>query len=124
VALTDTVGRLGASLLSIMQTRLELAAVEMEEESQRLLAYFGMVLLALILFGLAMLLVALTVVMVFWETYRVQAALGMAALFGLAAGVVLLKLRACLANKPRMLEATVGELNKDINFIRNAGSDA
>ncbi|MFL6658347.1 MAG: phage holin family protein [Massilia sp.] len=124
MALTDTVGRLGASLLSIAQTRLELAAVEMEEESQRLLAYFGMVLLALILFGVAMLLVALTVVMLFWETYRVQAALGMAALFVLAAGAVLLKLRACLASKPRMLEATVGELNKDINFIRNAGSDA
>jgi uncharacterized membrane protein YqjE len=121
MAITDTVRRLGVTLLSMMQTRLELAAVEIEEESQRLLDYFALVLLALVLFGVAMLLVALTVVLVFWDSYRIQAALALAVLFGAAAALVGIKLRASLAARPRLLAATVGELNKDINFIRNAG---
>ena len=122
MAMTDTLGRLGATLLSMVQTRLELAAIEMEEESRRLLGYFALVLLSLVLFGIAMLLVSLTIILVFWDTYRVQAALGLAVLFGAAAAVAGMTLRASFARRPRLLAATVGELNKDINFIRNAGS--
>ena len=121
MAITDTVRRLGTTLLSMIQTRLELAAIEIEEESQRLLGYFVLVLLALVLFGIAMLLVSLAIVLVFWDSYRIQAALGLAALFGAAAALVGVKLRASFAARPRLLAATVGELNKDINFIRNAG---
>ena len=122
MAMTDTLGRLGATLLSMVQTRLELAAIEMEEESRRLLGYFALVLLSLVLFGIAMLMVALTIILVFWDTYRIQAALGLALLFGAAAVVASMTLRASFAKRPRLLSATVGELNKDINFIRNAGS--
>ena len=122
MAMTDTLGRLGVTLLSMVQTRLELAAIEMEEESRRLLGYFALVLLSLVLFGIAMLLVSLTIILVFWDTYRVQAALGLAVLFGAAAAVAGMTLRASFARRPRLLAATVGELNKDINFIRNAGS--
>ena len=95
MAMTDTLGRLGATLLSMVQTRLELAAIEMEEESRRLLGYFALVLLSLVLFGVAMLLVSLTIILVFWDTYRVQAALGLAMLFGAAAFMAGMKLRAC-----------------------------
>ena len=121
MAITDTVRRLGATLLSMVQTRLELAAIEIEEESQRLLGYFALVLLSLVLFGVAMLLVSLAIVLMFWDSYRIQAALLLALLFGAAAAVAGLKLRASFAARPRLLAATVGELNKDINFIRNAG---
>ena len=123
MAMTDTLGRLGATLLSMVQTRLELAAIEMEEESRRLLGYFALVLLSLVLFGIAMLRVSLTIILVFWDTYRIQAALGLALLFGAAAAVAGMKLRASFARRPRLLSATVGELNKDINFIRHAGSE-
>jgi uncharacterized membrane protein YqjE len=122
MAMTDTLGRLGATLLSMVQTRLELAAIEMEEESRRLLGYFALVLLSMVLFGIAMLMVALTIILVFWDSYRIQAALGLALLFGAAAAVAGMTLRASFAKRPRLLSATVGELNKDINFIRNAGS--
>jgi len=122
MAMTDTMARVGATLLSMVQTRLELAAVEVEEESQRLLGYFALVLLSLVLFGVAMLLLSLTIILVFWDSYRLQAALGLAVLFGAAAALVGLKLKASFANRPRLLAATVGELNKDINFIRNAGA--
>ena len=122
MAISEAVRRIGCTLLDMLQTRLELAAVEIEEESRRLLGYFVLALLALILFGLAMLLVALAVILVFWDSYRLEAAIGLAALFGVAAGMIGLKLRADFSSRPRLLAATVGELNKDINFIRNAGS--
>lgn len=123
MAISEAVRRIGGTLLDMLQTRLELAAVEIEEESRRLLGYFVLALLALILFGLAMLLVSLAIVLVFWDSYRLEAAIALAALFGVAAGMVGLKLRADFTSRPRLLAATVGELNKDINFIRNAGSD-
>lgn len=121
MAISDAVRRIGGTVLDMLQTRLALAAVEIEEESRRLLGYFVLALLALILFGLAMLLVSLAIILVFWDGYRIEAALGMALLFALAAGLVGIKLRASFSSRPRLLAATVGELNKDINFIRNAG---
>jgi uncharacterized membrane protein YqjE len=122
MAISDAVRRIGGTLLDMLQTRLELAAVEIEEESRRLLGYFVLALLALILFGLAMLLVSLAIILVFWDSYRLEAAIGLAALFGVAAGMIGLKLRSDFSSRPRLLAATVGELNKDVNFIRNAGS--
>lgn len=121
MAISEAVRRIGGTLLDMLQTRLELAAVEIEEESRRLLGYFVLALLALILFGLAMLLVSLAIILVFWDGYRLEATIGLAALFGVAAGMIALKLRADFSSRPRLLAATVGELNKDINFIRNAG---
>lgn len=123
MAISDAVRRIGATLLDMLQTRLELASVEIEEESRRLLGYFVLALLSLILFGLAMLLVSLAIILVFWDSYRLEAAIGLAALFGVASGLIGLKLRADFSSRPRFLAATVGELNKDINFIRNAGVD-
>jgi uncharacterized membrane protein YqjE len=123
MAISDAVRRIGATVLDMLQTRLELAAVEIEEESRRLLGYFVLALLALILFGVAMLLVSLAIILVFWDGYRIEAAVTLAALFGIAAGLIGMKLRADFSSRPRLLAATVGELNKDINFIRNAGVD-
>ena len=121
MAIIETVGRIGGTLLSMVETRLELAALEVEEESQRLLGYFALALLSLILFGIAMVLVSLTIILVFWDSYRLEAALALAALFGAAGTVVGMKLKSAFARRPRMLASTVAELNKDINFFRNAG---
>jgi uncharacterized membrane protein YqjE len=122
MAIIETVGRIAGTMLAMVETRLELAALEIEEESQRLLKFFMLALLSLILFGIAMVLVSLTIILVFWDSYRLQAALVLAALFGVAATVAMMKLRKAFATRPRMLASTVAELNKDVNFFRNAGS--
>ena len=119
MSLRATAGRIGATLLDMAQTRLALAAVEIEEESQRLLGYIVLALVALILFGLALMLVALTVVLIFWDSYRLQAAGGLALAFGVGAALVAFKLKASFAARPRLLGATLDELHKDVNFIRN-----
>jgi uncharacterized membrane protein YqjE len=120
VAIVESVGRLGATLVDMLQTRLELAAVEMEEESRRLLGYLLLSLLALFLFGIAMLMVALLIVIVFWDSYRIAAASTVALLFLGAAAIVAFKVKSGFESKPRLLESTIAELKKDINYIRNA----
>jgi uncharacterized membrane protein YqjE len=121
VAAGGAVGRLGATLVAMVQTRLALAAVELEEESQRLLGYLILALLALFLFGIAVVLAAIVVIALFWDSYRILAVLGMAGLFAAAAFAIGMKLRASLRSRPRLLSASVAELDKDIDFVRNAG---
>lgn len=119
MAIFETVGRIGATLIDMVRTRLELAAVDIEEETQRIIGYVVLALAALILFGIALLLLALTVILLFWETHRVAAAAGMVALFGVGAAIAAFKLKSSFTNRPRFMAATVDELNKDLNYFRN-----
>ncbi|MDQ1834070.1 phage holin family protein [Massilia scottii] len=121
MAIAESVGRIGATLVAMVQTRLELAAVEVQEELQRFLGYVVLALASLILFGIAALLVVLLVVVIFWDSYRLEAIGAMAALFGAAGGLIALQVKRSFDARPRLLGATVAELNKDVNFIRNAG---
>ncbi len=123
MAIFESVGRLGATFLAMTETRLELAAVEIEEEWQRVLGYLMLGLLSLLLFGIALLLVAVVVILIFWDTYRIPAAIGMAVLFGMAGAYFLASVKSSIASKPRLLGATIGELNKDVNYLRNADHD-
>ncbi len=120
MAIAETVGRLAATLLAMVQTRMELASVEMEEQSQRYLGYLLMSLLALFLFGIAIVLVALLVIILFWDTYRIAAVLGMAGVFALAAVIIGMQVRSGFASQPALLSATMAELQKDIEFLNTA----
>lgn len=120
MAIFESVGRLGSTLVDMVHTRLELAAVEVEEESQRMLGYLLYALLALILFGVAFLLLAFLVIVLFWDTHRIAAVGGMAALFGVSGAVVAMKVKAGFDNKPRLLQNTIEELRKDIAYARSA----
>lgn len=120
MAIFESVGRLGATLVDMVHTRLELAAVEVEEESQRMLGYLLFALLALILFGVAFLLLAFLVIVLFWDTHRIAAVSGMAALFGVAGAIVAMKVKAGFDSKPRLLQNTIEELRKDIAYARSA----
>lgn len=120
MAIFESMGRLGATLVDMVHTRLELAAVEVEEETQRMLGYLLFALLALILFGVAFLLLAFLVIVLFWDTHRVAAVGSMAALFGVAGAVIAMKVKSGFDNKPRLLQNTIEELRKDIAYARTA----
>ena len=124
MALTDTLGRIGATLAAMFQTRLELAAVELEEESLRFLSYLLLGLLSLFLCGIALLLFAFVVIVLFWDSYRIAASLGMACAFALLGGAVALNLRNKIRDKPRLLGSTMSELGKDIDFVKSAAQRA
>jgi uncharacterized membrane protein YqjE len=120
MAIFESVGRLGSTLVDMVHTRLELAAVEVEEESQRMLGYLLFSLLALILFGVAFLLLAFLVIVLFWDTHRIAATGGMAALFLAAGAIIAMKVKSGFDSKPRLLENTIEELRKDIAYARSA----
>ena len=121
MAILASVGRIAATFAAMAQTRLELATVELQEETERVLGYLVMALLSLILAGIALLMTALLVVVIFWDNYRIHAAAGMALLFALSAAIVALRLKSSFAARPPLLGATIAELNKDFNVIRHAG---
>ncbi len=120
MALLDAAGRLGATLVAILQTRLELAATELEEEALRLAGYMLLALLSLFLLSIAIMLLTFFVVLLFWDQHRLEAVLGMALLLTLLGAAVAFKVRSSLARKPRMLAATFAELNKDAEFVKRS----
>jgi uncharacterized membrane protein YqjE len=121
MTLVATVDRIGATLVAMVRTRLELAAVEVQEEARRLLGYVAWTLLAVLLVAAAFMLAALFVILLFWDSYRLQAVAAMAILFALAGTVIVMKVHASFDAKPRMLSATLAELHKDADLLRNAG---
>lgn len=122
MAVTETLGRIGATLLAMARTRLALAAVEAQEEVQRVLGFAAWTLFAAFLGAGAFMLVALFVIVLFWDTHRLLAIGGMAGLFALAAALILARVRAAFAARPPMMAATLAELNKDIAFIKGTGA--
>jgi uncharacterized membrane protein YqjE len=120
MSIAETAGKLAATMLAMVRTRIELASIEVEEQSQRYLGYLLMSLLALFLSGIAIVLVALFVVILFWDTYRIEAVLGMAAVFALSALAIGMKVRAGIASQPALLSATMAELQKDIELLKTA----
>jgi len=109
---------LGATLAGLVGTRAELALVELREMGERrkqelVLAAVGSVFLAL-----GLLLVALFVVVLFWDSYRLAAIGGVTVLY-LAIGVgSILKLRAKQAASPQPFEATLRELSLDRDLLQ------
>jgi uncharacterized membrane protein YqjE len=111
-------GRIAATVVAMIGTRLELAAVEFQEDARRLLGYLAWTLLAVFLAGGACLLVALFVIVLFWDDYRLQAIAGMAILFAAAAGVIVLKVRSGLDKQAALFSGTLAELRNDVSYLR------
>jgi uncharacterized membrane protein YqjE len=116
-----TVSRIGATLVAMVHTRLELAAVEVQEEMRRLIGYFAWAMIAVLLSAGALMLAALFVILLFWDSYRLLAVGGMAALFALAGIVIAIKVRSSFSAQPPMFSATLGELRNDLDFITGSG---
>ncbi len=109
--------RLLATVLEILQTRVEIVATEFEEERERIreLVLFGF--LALFFVSLGLVLLTLFVVILFWDTHRVYAVGGFALLYlglGVTAGAVL---RRRLQTRPRLFATTLAELSKDRDHL-------
>jgi uncharacterized membrane protein YqjE len=113
VGLGRRLARLAAGSLVIVRQRLELASLELEEELLRVGLLLARALVTAILLALALLGVGATIVIYFWETARLAAALGVTAFFALAAVLMAWRLTDALRDKPTFLAATLAELDKD-----------
>ena len=120
MALFAAAGRIASTLVAMVGTRLELAAVEFQEDARRLLAHLAWTLVAVFLALGACMLAALFVIVIFWDSYRLQAVGGMAVLFGAAAALILLKVRANMNTEAPLLSSTLAELRNDVDYMRHA----
>jgi len=111
--LFDSVRRFVATVLDVLQTRVEIVATEFEEERERLreLVVFGF--FALFFLGFGFLLLTLFIVVLFWDSYRVYAVGGFALLY-LGLGIFsAVTLRQRLKTRPRLFATTLAEFAKD-----------
>lgn len=118
MAIFSAVSRIASTLVAMAGTRLELAAVEFQEDARRLLGYLAWTLLAVFLAAGALMLAALFVIAICWDSYRLQAVAGMAILFGLAAAFIVMKVRSGLNAQAPLFSATLAELRSDIDYLR------
>jgi uncharacterized membrane protein YqjE len=124
MALFATAGRVASTLVAMVGTRLELAAVEFQQEARRLLGYLAWSLLAMFLAAGSTMLIALFVILLFWDSYRLQAVAGMAALLGMAAGAIVMSVRSRLDAQAPLFADTLAELRKDVEYVRHAAAGA
>lgn len=106
-----------ATLLASGRTRLELLAVEVEEEKLRAIDLLGSTLAALFLLGLGIVLAVACLTAAFWEQ-RVLI-LGIAAGVAVAAGFLFASRAKARASLPSALfQTSIKELDKDLSALR------
>ena len=111
--LLESLRGLAKTFVALVQTRLEIFASEIDEERTRLARIVVLAVVAAFCLGLAIVLLALLVVVVFWDSNRLLAIGVIAGIFALGALVALVKLRAVVKHRPKFLSATLAELHKD-----------
>ena len=115
--LMGSVKRLAATLTSIVSTRLELLANELQEERLRLTQMLLFALFALFCFGMALLLFTVFIVVLFWDDHRL-AVLGALSLVFFASGTLAaVLLRGKAQEKSRLFSASLAELEKDREML-------
>jgi uncharacterized membrane protein YqjE len=115
----ESLRALGSTVAALAATRAELFAVELREETERRKEILALGAVAAVFLLLGLLLLALFVIIVFWDTHRVAAA-GIVTLAYLGIGVLTgLNMRAKARNSPPPFEATRAEFANDLNVLRS-----
>jgi uncharacterized membrane protein YqjE len=111
--LLESAKRLLCTLTSIVSTRLELLANELQEERLRLTQMLFLALAALFCFGMGILLLTVFIVVLFWDDHRLAVVGGLTVLFFASGALMALLLRSKAQSKPRLFSASLSELAKD-----------
>jgi uncharacterized membrane protein YqjE len=107
-----------AGLLDLGRTRFELFGAELREELARLAGAIVGGLGVLVLAALGLSFVGLAIVFYVAEANRVLAAGGVALFFFALAGIVAWMLKRATGAKPRAFDATITELQRDLDAIK------
>ncbi len=103
---------------ALLQTRLELASTEFEEEMERLKQLLLLAAVALFCFSVGVILLTIFIVIFFWDTHRLLALGGLTALYLIVALIVALVMRSKAAKLPKFLSTTIAEFAKDRERLR------
>ena len=116
--LMDSLRGLLATVVALLQVRADLLVTELEEQLHRLAGVLLWGAIALFCGTLTVLMLAFTVMVVFWDEHRVLAAALLTGGFAVVFVAALWSLRRRLAARPRVLSATLGELQSDVAALR------
>lgn len=112
-SLMESIKRLLSTLASIVSTRLELLANELQEERLHLTQMLVLALFTLSCFGIGVLLLTAFIVVLFWDEHRL-AALGTLSVVFFALGVLTaVLLRSKMEVKSKLFSVSLAELAKD-----------
>lgn len=117
--LLGSLKRLTNTCIGIVHTRLELLSTDLEEGRERLISLLAMTFVALFCLCFGMVLLAILIVVLFWDTHRLLVLSLLTGLFIVTGGIIgALAIRA-LKSMPRMFEASLAELVKDHQETRD-----
>ena len=113
VGLFDSLKALLVTLVGIAHTRVELISTEVEEQFARLVSLLVWGLVAMFFAFTGVILSAIALIVLFWESNRVLAAAGLAMAFVLLAVIAVLGFVARAKARPRLFKTSLDELAKD-----------
>ena len=116
--LLESASHLLAGILDLGRTRFELFGTELREELARLAITVVGGMAVMLLSALAIAFGATAIILGISEENRMIAAYGVAAFFVLAAALLAWRLWRLVGAKPRAFDATIAELQRDLDAIR------
>jgi uncharacterized membrane protein YqjE len=116
--ISESLLRLAAGLLSALQTRVELAATEVEEEALRYFSYLLQSLAAMFFLALAIVLATFLLVLLYWDTHRIGILTTLTLLFAAIGIFTGLRVRSRYRGKPPLLDHTAVELARDTELLQ------
>ncbi len=116
----ESLKNLGSSFVSLLGTRLALLCTELEEEREHAIKFIGLAVMAVLFLLLGLVVLSFFVVVLFWESSFRLHAIGMMALIYLIISLIAgWKAREILDARPRFLDSTLTELEKDCDTLRH-----
>ena len=109
---------LSGLVVAIAHNRLNLLSTDLEIAREQTVSVLIMVLVALFCLCFGALLLALFIVVIFWDTHRLLALGSVTGLFLLVGGVYLLRVIRALKRMPATFEASLTELAKDYKHLK------
>jgi len=106
------------SALALVQNRVELFGVEVEEQKARLLRVLLLGAVAIFLANTAVLVVTATIVVLAGESSRVPVLIGLCVFYVAAASVAFVLLRKELRSTPPAFNETLSEFKKDRDWLK------
>jgi uncharacterized membrane protein YqjE len=102
-----------ATFVAFLQTRLELLTTELQEEIHRAAALLVWGFVALISTAFALFFVGITIIVIYWDSQRVLAAMLVTGAFVALVVIAIVVLMVKIHSKRRIFDATRSELAKD-----------
>lgn len=115
--------RVLVTLMSMLQTRLEMAAIEMGDEKARLLSLIFTGLAACLFLGFSVLMGSLLLVAIFWDTHRLASIAGLAVAYGAVAFFLWRRLQNALEHQPAAFAYTLAELSRDRDALAKSAQE-